>query len=158
MLFFLRRLTSQARTSTALVGCGGALAASYVCSRPSLCEARSQATSTEQAPAAPSLASRCVAEAIGTGIIIAGGCGAVCSVKYAASNKTLFGLAACWGASVALAVYITRAVSGAHLNPAVTLALTAIGKAPVEEAAPYISAQCLGAFLAAAANCATAHI
>jgi len=100
----------------------------------------------------PSLMARCLAEAIGTGIIVAGGCGSVCAVKYAAAGTGQFGLSAAWGLSVALAVYTTRAISGAHLNPAVTCALTAIGKSAPEDAAPYIGAQCLGAFVAGLAN------
>jgi len=76
----------------------------------------------------------------------------VSAVKYAASGMGLFGVASVWGMSVTLAVYATRAVSGAHLNPAVTVALCATGQSPVEEAAPYIGAQCLGAFVAGAIN------
>ena len=103
-------------------------------------------------PAPPTLAQRCLAEAVGTAIIVQGGCGVVCAAKYAGSGATIFGIACGWGMSVALAVYATRAISGAHLNPAVTCALAATGKSPTEEAPPYILAQLVGATVAAAVN------
>ena len=75
---------------------------------------------------------KCVAEAVGTAIIVQGGCGVVCAAKYAGSGMGSFGLAAVWGISVTLAVYATRAISGAHLNPAVTCALVANDMAPTD--------------------------
>ena len=140
------------------LGLGGAAIAWHASHRTPACEeaapGRREAKLLVASPAeaTPSLAARCIAEALGTGIIVAGGCGAVCTSKYAGGNSTLFGVAAAWGMSVALAVYVTRAVSGAHLNPAVTCALVAIGKAPAEEAPLYIGAQCAGAFVAAGVN------
>lgn len=140
------------------LGLGGAAIAWHASQRTPACEeaapGRREAKLLVASPAeaTPSLAARCIAEALGTGIIVAGGCGAVCTSKYAGGNSTLFGVAAAWGMSVALAVYVTRAVSGAHLNPAVTCALVAIGKAPAEEAPLYIGAQCAGAFVAAGVN------
>jgi len=100
----------------------------------------------------PTLLQKCMAEAIGTGIIIQGGCGVVCAAKYAGSGIGPGAMAAVWGASVALAVYTTAKISGAHLNPAVTAALTASGKSPVDEAGPFVLAQCAGATVAAAIN------
>ena len=116
----------------------------------------------------PSLAVRCLAEAVGTAIIVQGGCGCVAALKYAGANFTTFGLATTWGATVALAVYATRAISGAHLNPAVTTALVAndyyeavvVGggeisrdlRARIEEAPLYIGSQLLGATVAGAIN------
>jgi len=52
-------------------------------------------------------------------------------------------------------VYATRAISGAHLNPAVTAALVATGKAPADEAPWYVGAQVVGGFVAGLANYAT---
>jgi len=98
------------------------------------------------------MAQRMTAEAIGTGIIVQVGCGVVASSKYASGNFTVFGLAATWGAAVALAVYATRAVSGAHLNPAVTGALVSLGAFPQDEAPLYVAAQLAGATIAGAAN------
>ena len=55
-----------------------------------------------------------------------------------------------WGFAVMLGIYVAGAVSGAHLNPAVTLALAARGKFAWNKVAPYMIAQVLGAFVAAA--------
>lgn len=89
----------------------------------------------------PTFEHTCLAEMIGTAIIVQGGCGAVCAAKYAGSGANVFGIAAAWGISVTLAIYATRAISGAHLNPAVTCALVTTGDFPAEEAPFFIASQ-----------------
>ena len=82
---------------------------------PALCEASHEQGSTPKAATSqPSLIAKCVAECVGTGLIIQGGCGVVCAAKYAGSGVGTFGLAAVWGVSVMIAVYATAPISGAH--------------------------------------------
>src|SRR5438105_10177755 len=54
-----------------------------------------------------------------------------------------------WGLAVMLGIYVAGAISGAHLNPAVTLALAVRGKLPWNKVLPYWLSQVLGAFVAA---------
>ncbi|HEX6483656.1 MAG TPA: aquaporin, partial [Ktedonobacteraceae bacterium] len=54
-----------------------------------------------------------------------------------------------WGIAVMLGVYVAGAISGAHLNPAVTLGFAATGRFPWRKVLPYWGAQVLGAFVAA---------
>jgi len=63
-------------------------------------------------------------------------------------------MALVWGTSVALAVYVTRDVSGAHLNPAVTAALAANMPEACDwnKALQYVGAQCFGAAVAGGIN------
>lgn len=62
-----------------------------------------------------------------------------------------------WGFGVMLGVYVAGTLSGAHLNPAVTLAFAAAGKFEWAKVLPYIIAQVLGAFVAAAILWAVYH-
>jgi len=94
-----------------------------------------------------------LAEFFGTMILLVAGVGVVAGVvlKGTKSNGSgwiviTFG----WGLGVAIAVYATGYISGAHINPAVTVAVAVSGGMPWSDVAPYIIAQMLGAFTGAA--------
>jgi len=88
-------------------------------------------------------------EFLGTAMLVFFGCGAVIvSVLFGALG--LWQIAMIWGAAVALAIYATRHLSCAHLNPAVSLAMAASGRMSVSLLPAYLSGQFIGALLAAA--------
>jgi glycerol uptake facilitator protein len=90
------------------------------------------------------------AEFAGTMILILFGVGVVAQVV---TSKGVFGghdsIAWAWGLGVVLGVYTAARVSGAHLNPAVTLALAFFRGFAWRKVAPFMLAQVLGAFVAA---------
>ena len=93
-----------------------------------------------------------VAEAVGTMILILLGDGVVANVLLARSkgqNSGWIVITVGWGAAVTIAVYSVGRISGAHLNPAVTIALATIGAFPWENVAGYVAAQMIGAFVGA---------
>jgi len=93
-----------------------------------------------------------IAEAVGTMILILLGDGVVANVLLARSKGENSGwvvITIGWGVAVAIAVYAVGRISGAHLNPAVTIALATIGNFPWGDVAGYIAAQTVGAFLGA---------
>ena len=93
------------------------------------------------------------AELIGTALLILMGDGVVANVllnKSKAQNAGWIVVATGWGLAVALAVYCVGSFSGAHLNPAVTIGLAAIGKFEWAQVGGYIVAQMLGAMIGAA--------
>eukprot|EP00041_Stephanoeca_diplocostata_P032739 m.1057037 g.1057037 ORF g.1057037 m.1057037 type:complete len:251 (-) comp24204_c2_seq2:183-935(-) len=118
-------------------------------SQPTTCEDGQDAEKRE-----PTLLQKCAAEALGTGIIVGPGCAVICAIKYCNAPIGLFGIAAGFGVAVTLAVYATRDVSGAHLNPAVTCALAVNNPnaCPSSLVLPYVAAQFFGATVASAVN------
>jgi glycerol uptake facilitator protein len=91
-----------------------------------------------------------IAECLGTAILILFGDGVVANVLLKRSKAESSGwivITAGWAFGVAIAVYVTGWASGAHLNPAVTVALWNIGKVNAGLVWWYISGQMLGAFL-----------
>lgn len=91
----------------------------------------------------------CTAELIGTFLLVLFGCGSVCAAVLTGAQVGLFQVAIVWGLGIALAIKLTASISGAHLNPAVTLAFATWRKFPRRQILPYIIAQFLGAMLAA---------
>jgi MIP family channel proteins len=91
------------------------------------------------------------AEFLGTMTLILFGCGVVAQVvlsRQTAGEYLSINLA--WGLGVTMAVYVAGGVSGAHLNPAVTIALAVLRGFSWSKVAPYIIAQVAGAFVGAA--------
>jgi glycerol uptake facilitator len=91
-----------------------------------------------------------MAELVGTMLLILLGDGAVAGVllnKSKAQNSGWIVITTGWAMAVAMAVYAVGRISGAHLNPAITLGLAAVGKFAWSEVPGYLLAQFLGAFL-----------
>lgn len=94
-----------------------------------------------------------IAELVGTMMLIVLGDGVVANVllnKSKGQNAGWMVITTGWGLAVAMAVYSVGWISGGHLNPAVTLAMAAIGKFPWANVPGYMIAQVVGAFLGAA--------
>lgn len=96
------------------------------------------------------LLKKCAAEFVGTGILVLFGCGVVHTAVLTGAQNGLWQVAIVWGLAVMLAIYAVGAVSGAHINSAITLAFAARGKFPWRLVGPYIVSQMAGAFCAAA--------
>ncbi len=93
-----------------------------------------------------------IAEAVGTMVLLLLGNGVVANVLLAKSkgqNSGWLVIAVGWGVAVTIAVYSVGRISGAHLNPAVTIGLATIGSFPWEDVVGYLAAQMVGAFLGA---------
>ncbi|MDG6339405.1 aquaporin [Glaesserella parasuis] len=97
-----------------------------------------------------SLKAACIGEFIGTGLIIFFGAGCVAAAQVAGATFGLWEISIVWGLAVAMAVYASAGLSGAHLNPAVTIALWKFACFDGKKILPYILSQMLGAFCAAA--------
>ena len=95
---------------------------------------------------------RCLSELLGTYLLVLIGPGTVAAVSLAQGNTTLEALVIigfAFGATVALVILLFGRISGAHINPAVTLAQTIAGKTTLEMFVPYILFQVLGGLLGA---------
>ncbi len=92
-----------------------------------------------------------LAEFFGTFILIVFGVGVVAQTvlsKQGAGSPLSINIA--WGLAVTMGCYVSAGVTGAHLNPAVTLSLVLHRRFPAGKLAPYVIAQMLGAFVASA--------
>ncbi|HEP7029700.1 TPA: aquaporin family protein [Streptococcus pyogenes] len=93
-----------------------------------------------------------IGELLGTFILVLLGDGVVSACilnKTKDQNSGWIAIVLGWGIAVTVAVYISGFMSGAHLNPAVTLAMAAIGSLPWSQVVTYLVAQFLGAMLGA---------
>lgn len=98
----------------------------------------------------PSLLGQCIAEFIGTGLLIFFGVGCVAALVLTGAQFGQWEISIVWGFGVSVAIYCTAGVSGAHINPAVTIALAAFHGFNKAKVLPYIVSQMLGAFCSAA--------
>jgi glycerol uptake facilitator protein len=98
-----------------------------------------------------------VGESLGTFILVFFGCGSVATAVLTGAQVGIFQVAIVWGIGISTAIYITASLSGAHLNPAVTIAFASWSSFPWRNVPRYIFAQFVGAFVASAALYAIYH-
>lgn len=113
--------------------------------------AQSSSTSSTAAPKVarqPTLMGELLAEFAGTAILILFGVGVVAQV-VAGQNGGDDSIHWAWGLGVTFGIYVAGRTTGAHLNPAVTIAMSVYKGFPVKKILPYVVAQFLGAFVAA---------
>lgn len=93
-------------------------------------------------------ARRCLAEGVGTFFLVFIGPGAAMVDAYSGGTVGHVGIALAFAFVVVAMVYALGHLSGAHINPAVTLAFWSTGRFPSAEVVPYVLAQCSGATVA----------
>ena len=97
----------------------------------------------------PDLGRRACAEGIAAFALVFAGCGAVVTDNRSHGSLGVVGIALTFGLVIMVMVYATGHLSGAHINPAVTLAFTLTRHFPARDALAYVAAQLAGATAAA---------
>lgn len=92
-----------------------------------------------------SLARRCLAEALAAFALVFAGCGAIVLDHERSGSLGATGVAASFGLVIMVMVYATGHLSGAHINPAVTVAFTVTRHFPIRDALGYVPSQLAGA-------------
>lgn len=93
-----------------------------------------------------------LSELVGTMVLTLFGCGCVANVlleKSKGQNSDWIVIGMGWGFAVTFAIYVAGPISGAHVNPAVTLGFAAIGEFPWAKVPYYITGQMIGGCLGA---------
>ncbi|XP_060906625.1 aquaporin-10a [Labrus mixtus] len=91
----------------------------------------------------------CMAEFLGTFVLLLFGCSAAAQVKTSRDTKGQFlSVNMAFSVGVMSAMYLTKGISGAHLNPAVTMSFCVLGRVPWGRLVPYSLSQLLGAYMA----------
>lgn len=98
----------------------------------------------------PTRSAEFIGELLGTFLLVFFGCGSVAAAVLTGAQVGVFQVAIVWGLGIAIAIKLTGGLSGAHLNPAVTLALAVWQNFPARKIPRYLAAQFAGAFLASA--------
>lgn len=96
------------------------------------------------------LSRRCVAEAVGTFTLVFFGVGSVHAAVLTGTQQGIWQAAVVWGVAISLAIYATGALSGAHMNPAMTLSFAVFRRFSWRQVPWYVLSQFLGAFVASA--------
>ncbi|KAM9805964.1 aquaporin-10a [Syngnathus typhle] len=97
------------------------------------------------------LLKECMAEFLGTFILLLFGCSAAAQVKTSRETKGQFlSINMSFSVGVMSAMYLTKGITGAHLNPAVTLSFCVLGQVPWKRMLPYWLSQVLGGYVASA--------
>ncbi|XP_049586959.1 aquaporin-10a [Syngnathus scovelli] len=97
------------------------------------------------------LLKECMAEFLGTFILLLFGCSAAAQVKTSRETKGQFlSINMSFSVGVMSAMYLTKGITGAHLNPAVTLSFCVLGQVPWKRMLPYWFSQVLGGYVASA--------
>ncbi|KAL4562192.1 hypothetical protein LXL04_034390 [Taraxacum kok-saghyz] len=89
-----------------------------------------------------------IAEVLGTYFVIFAGCAAVVVNTDKDKVVSLPGISIVWGLVVMVMVYSVGHISGAHFNPAVTIAFASCNRFPLKQVPAYVAAQVLGSTLA----------
>lgn len=93
----------------------------------------------------PSLARRSFSEGLAAFTLVFIGCGAIVTAAQFPDGLSSVGVSAAFGLVIMAMIYATGHLSGAHINPAVTLAFAATRHFPARDAAAYVGAQLVGA-------------
>ena len=88
-------------------------------------------------------------ELLGTFILVFVGCSTVATAVALGAPMGLVQVALVWGLGLSVAIFLTGGMSGAHLNPAITIAMAVWRDFPMKRVPGYIATQMLAAFLAA---------
>jgi len=93
----------------------------------------------------PDLARRALAEGLATFALVFAGCGAIVANEVYDGALGVVGIGLVFGLIIMVMVYATGHLSGAHINPAVTLAFTLTRHFPARDAVAYVAGQLVGA-------------
>ena len=93
----------------------------------------------------PNLARRALAEGLATFMLVFAGCGAIVADTLTFGGLGFVGIGLVFGLVIMVMIYATGHLSGAHINPAVTVAFVLTRHFPVRDAAAYVAAQVAGA-------------